>query len=46
VPRIVSKKTCGVGGPGGPVHDGRARGLKEYMVRLKNVWDFYIIEAS
>ena len=25
------KKTCGIGGPGGPVHDGRAPGLRDYM---------------
>ena len=35
VPTEVQKKTCGVGGPGGPVHDGRAPSMKEYHVGIQ-----------
>ena len=36
VPTEVEKKTCGVGGPGGPVHDGRGASMKEYHVAIRN----------
>ena len=36
VPTEVEKKTCGVGGPGGPVHDGRGASMKEYHVAIMN----------
>ena len=35
VPTEVRKKTCGVGGPGGPVHDGRGLDRKEYTVAIR-----------
>ena len=34
VPTEVEKITCGVGGPGGPVHDGRGS-RKEYHVNIQ-----------
>ena len=35
VPTQVQKRTCGVGGPGGPVHDGRGAGSKDYHVAVR-----------
>ena len=35
VPTQVQKRTCGVGGPGGPVHDGRGANSKNYHVAVK-----------
>ena len=35
VPTEVQKKTCGVGGPGGPVHDGRGTDMKQYHVAIQ-----------
>ena len=35
VPTKVQKRTCGVGGPGGPVHDGRGAHRKDYHVAVR-----------
>ena len=35
VPTQVQRRTCGVGGPGGPVHDGSGAGSKDYHVAVK-----------